>query len=62
MRRIDLEEAASNGEGICLECGAVQDFLERRILLGLCHHCGEYEVVEAGLVVRVLGLVEEGEG
>lgn len=62
LRRIDLEEAADEGEGVCLNCGAVQEFLERRLLLGLCHECGEQEVVEGELAVRVLGLVDDGEG
>jgi hypothetical protein len=54
----EVAEAAEQGEGFCLECGARQDFLEKRLVLGLCHECEEHEVVSAELVERVQAILD----
>ena len=56
----EVADAAQQGEGFCLGCYARQDFLEKRLLLGLCHECGEQTVVSAELVEQV-GQLTEGE-
>ena len=58
--RLEIAEAAGQGEGFCLVCGHRQDFLEKRLILGLCHACGEQDVVAAELVERVMQL-DKGE-
>jgi hypothetical protein len=57
--RREITDAAQQEEGFCLECGERQDFLEKRLLLGLCCRCGEQAVIEAALVERVFQLEEE---
>ncbi len=54
----DLSQAASDDEGVCLECGEVQPFLERRTLLGLCGVCEEQRVMHAQDVVAVVTLLQ----
>ena len=54
----EVSDAAQQEEGFCLECGKRQDFLEKRLVLGLCHFCGEHEVVSAELVERIQGIIE----
>ena len=54
----EIADAAQQGEGFCLSCGHRQDFLEMRLVLGLCQHCGEYEVASADLMERVERLLE----
>ena len=54
----EVADAAQQDEGFCLSCYARQDFLEKRLILGLCHECGEQTVVSAELVEQVTGLVE----
>ena len=57
--RQEIAEAAQDGEGFCLVCGHRQDFLEKRLVLGLCEGCGEQQVVSAELVERVFELDAE---
>lgn len=60
--KYDLLEAEDAGEGVCLDCGEIQEFLETRLRLGLCHECGEQRVMPAEDVLRVIGLVDLDEG
>jgi predicted amidophosphoribosyltransferase len=59
--RREIEQATRDGEGFCLSCGSRQDFYERRLLLGLCEECGEQDVVEAGLLLRMFDFTGEGD-
>ena len=44
----ELEQASSDDQGICLECGLVQDFAERESMrFGLCLDCEAQRVLRA---------------
>lgn len=44
----ELETAAEAGEGICLDCGTKQEFLEKhQARFGLCEECGMQRVIRA---------------
>lgn len=53
----EIDAAAQDDDGFCLACHTQQSVTERRLLLGLCEHCGEYEVVSGELVAATLQLV-----
>jgi hypothetical protein len=56
--RRELVEAALDGEGVCLDCGEVQDFQEARLRLGLCEACGEQRVMPGEDAQALLALLE----
>lgn len=56
--REKLDQAAQD-DGVCLCCEQVVEFVERRLILGLCPNCGEQEVVSVELAKRVLETFEE---
>lgn len=44
----ELDQASSDAQGICLECGLVQDFAERESMrFGLCLDCEAQRVLRA---------------
>ena len=44
----ELDQASSDDQGICLECGLVQDFAERESMrFGLCLDCEAQRVLRA---------------
>lgn len=55
----EIADAAQQGEGFCLECGMRQDFLEKRLVLGLCEACGEQAVLNAEIAESLLALLDE---
>jgi hypothetical protein len=58
----EIQEAADDGEGFCLQCSAQQEYLEPRMFLGLCLECDNVSVLPAETLVRALRLVDlEGE-
>lgn len=56
----ELDQASSDDQGICLECGLVQDFAERESMrFGLCLDCEAQRVLRTtdlrdGLLVMQL--------
>jgi len=48
LKSEDLEQACQDGEGLCLNCGHLQPFLEREMMrFGLCEECGSQTVMRA---------------
>lgn len=44
----ELEQACYDDQGICLECGLIQDFMERESMrFGLCLDCEAQRVLRA---------------
>ncbi len=55
----ELDDAAQAGDGLCLECGARQEFHEREAMrFGLCVECGLQRVMRAADLKDGLELVE----
>lgn len=54
----EIEEAAREGQGFCLDCGEMQDFPAFSKHTPLCVECDEYRVVSAEDVLAVLRLVK----
>ena len=59
--RLEIADAAQQREGFCLVCGHRQDFLEKRLVLGLCEECGEQEVLNAEILERAINLEADAE-
>ncbi len=61
LQRKDLEQAAADGDGICLNCGCQQSFLEKEAMrFGLCEECGLQQVLRAEDLLRGLDFLEIG--
>lgn len=46
LTEVALKQAAEAGDGLCLDCGAVQEFQERdNARFGLCDECEEQRVI-----------------
>mgnify|MGYP006286298467 CR=1 FL=1 len=53
-----IKQAASEDEGICLNCGTVQPVVETNpFLRGPCQECYQADVLPAGDVLRALALL-----
>ncbi len=56
----ELEDAALAEEGLCLECGTRQEFLEKEAMrFGLCCECGIQRVLRAADLRDGLELLED---
>lgn len=55
----ELAQAALNGDGICLNCGYLQPFLEKEAMrFGLCEECCLQQVLRAEDLQRGLDFLE----
>jgi hypothetical protein len=54
-----LEQAAADGDGVCLNCGYQQPFLEKEAMrFGLCEECCLQQVLRAEDLLRGLDFLE----
>ena len=59
LRREDLEQAAADGDGICLNCGCQQPFLGKESMrFGLCEECCLQQVLRAEDLLQGLDFLE----
>ena len=52
-----IDQAAADGDGICLACGELQPFPTWQFF-GICCACDEPEVVAADNILKVLRVVD----
>lgn len=61
LRSEDLKQAAADGDGVCLNCGHLQPFLEKEAMrFGLCEECGLQQVLRTEDLQRGLDFLEMG--
>lgn len=59
LRSEELEQAVGDGDGICLNCGHLQPFLEKETMrFGLCNECELQQVLRAEDLQRGLDFLE----
>jgi hypothetical protein len=59
LRSEELEQAAIDGYGLCLNCGSLQPFLAREAMrFSLCHECELQQVLRAEDLQRGLDFLE----
>lgn len=59
LQNEELAQAALNGDGICLNCGYLQPFLEKEAMrFGLCEECCLHQVLRAEDLQRGLDFLE----
>lgn len=59
---IELEEAAEAGDGICLDCGHLQPFVEKaQARFGLCEECGMQRVLRAVDIWQGMWWIDTGD-
>lgn len=54
----EVRNAATQDEGFCFVCGTRQDSPEGRWPFGQCEKCGEYAVIEAATIIKILDILD----